>query len=385
MSIIFPDKNYQNNNPQNTGYDLNAEKERIAQGTEEIKKELLEKWKERYAHAQIFPDTISTINLELINLLLSFQNTLFYNDIAKKFGLNQEQRDILPQVVWHVCKNRAWGSTESLLQKNLNLSQSVASQIYQILDSQLLQKAKSMSAEAVNARQSLPETKSSLQDMLDVTLSQALQQFPEIGEQLITSDRINIKSFPEPARPSIKNWIADYTFVLGYGTHDAIARANYMFQGTNARNLASADRERLAYILKAYDENTLVTVDKNEKKIVFPANNQETRNNNQANFKSQTQNLQMHSSELNSQESRMNLKSSTLGTPSTPRSSAPEAQNPQTNKISYSSPQKLPYEKMRTQQQPYRITPIYGQQKKEEPKKDERILNKNVVDLRDSM
>ncbi len=229
-------------------------------------------------------------------------------------------------------------------------------------------------------------------ELENITLSEALKKYPEIGEQLITSDRINIKSFPEPARPSIKNWLADYTFVLGYGTHDAIARANYMFQGTNARTLASTDRERLAYILKAYDENTLVTVDKNEKKIVFPANNQETRNNNQANFKSQIQNPQMHSSELNSQESRMNLKSSTLGTPSTPRSSAPEAQNPRTmnqeprtSNISYSSPQKLPYEKMRTQQQPYRITPIYGQQKKEEPKKDERILNKNVVDLRDSM
>lgn len=224
----------------------------------------------------------------------------------------------------------------------------------------------------------------------NLTLSDALKKYPEIGEQLITSDRINIKSFPEPARPSIKNWLADYTFVLGYGTHDAIARANYMFQGTNARNLASADRERLAYVLKAYDENILITVDKNEKKIVFPENNQETRNNNQANFKSQIQNPQMHSSELNSQESRTNLKSSTLGTPSAPKSSAPEAQNPRTmnqeprtSNISYSSPQKLPYEKMRTQQQPYRITPIYGQQKKEEPKKDERILGKNVVNLRE--
>ncbi len=203
-------------------------------------------------------------------------------------------------------------------------------------------------------------------ELESTTLSDALKKYPEIGEQLITSDRINIKSFPEPARPSIKNWLADYTFVLGYGTHDAIARANYMFQGTNARNLASTDRERLAYILKSYDENTLVTVDKNEKKIVFPTSDKRQ---------------EPPRSDLG--QANDNSKVRPLNIPQAPSRS--DLETASTTKISYSSPQKLPYEKMRTQQQPYRITPIYGQQKKEEPKKDERILNKNVVDLRDSM
>jgi hypothetical protein len=96
-----------------------------------------------------------------------------------------------------------------------------------------------------------------------------LDKIPEVGEQLITSNKISLKNFPEPVRPSIKNWLSDYTFNTGYENHNAMTRGAYLFQNVNARTLNHFDRQRLDYILKAYDENFPVSVNLNTKQIVF--------------------------------------------------------------------------------------------------------------------
>jgi hypothetical protein len=105
--------------------------------------------------------------------------------------------------------------------------------------------------------------------MTSMTLSESMKSFPEIGEQIVTSDHIKILSFPEPVRPSIKNWLADYTFILGYEKHDSVARSNYLFHEKNTQNLRSTDRQRLSYILKAFDENSLVPINKDAKQLIF--------------------------------------------------------------------------------------------------------------------
>lgn len=105
----------------------------------------------------------------------------------------------------------------------------------------------------------------------NILLDEALKTYPQIAEQIITSMPIKIQSFPQPARPSIKNWLSDYTYNLGYGSHNSIVRNNYLFQNSNAKVLGVSERERLSYILKAYDEKSLVTVDTARKQIVFPA------------------------------------------------------------------------------------------------------------------
>jgi hypothetical protein len=103
-----------------------------------------------------------------------------------------------------------------------------------------------------------------------IIFSEALKKFPDIGEQLITSDRIKIQGFPEPARPSVKNWLSDYTFNAGYEKHNAMERGNYLFKNINAKILRNAEQKKLAYILKAYDENEEITVNVALKQIVFP-------------------------------------------------------------------------------------------------------------------
>jgi len=118
-----------------------------------------------------------------------------------------------------------------------------------------------------------PRPESEVPSVVTITIAfdDALKQYPELGEQLITSDKINLRNFPEPVRPSIKNWLADYTFTIGYDNKDSIKRGNYIFHSQNTLHLSAADRDKLAYVLKTHDDGSEVTVNKNLKKLVFPA------------------------------------------------------------------------------------------------------------------
>lgn len=254
-------------------YDLASEKQRITKGTEEIKKELLEKWKKRYANAQIFPSSLAGMNPELIKSLLSFQNTLFYNDLAKKFNLNQQQRDNLPRIVWYICLNKKWEQLKMSVINDLPINPAIADQIMSLLNQNIILKARELSTQRFTPQNNSVnlQKETAANQIISITANDAIKAYPELGEQMITSEKIQLKNFPEPVRPSIKNWLADYTFNLGYGKHDAIARGNYLFQNANTRQLNSQDRQKLALILKSFDENSMITINKETRQIVFPA------------------------------------------------------------------------------------------------------------------
>jgi hypothetical protein len=99
----------------------------------------------------------------------------------------------------------------------------------------------------------------------------ATERYPELGEQLITSSHIKLKIFPEPVRPSIKNWLSDYTFTVGVSNRDPIMRGNYLFKSENTRNLSQEDRTKLTAILKSFEEKTPLAVNVNTRQVVFSA------------------------------------------------------------------------------------------------------------------
>ena len=192
-----------------------------------------------------------------------------------------------------------------------------------------------------------------------LTLSSAIQKFPALGEQLITSAKIKLKNFPEPVRPSINNWLSDYTFSLGYESHSAMDRGTYLFRNENARLLNSMDREKLSYLLKAYDENSPVDINTNTSQIIFP--HHETRNNGQGTMN----NIQRT---INNEQRTTNNNNSVLSQPKSPfqeiYNAKPQAtqskdifeeertatQKRNTANLSFSSPQKFPYEKQAIRQ-----------------------------------
>lgn len=105
--------------------------------------------------------------------------------------------------------------------------------------------------------------------IIKMPFSDSLKDYPELGEQVITSDKIKIKYFNDFVRPSIKNWLSDYTANLGYYNHTSMERGNYLFQSENTKNLGFEDRQRLSLILKSFDEGTPLTIDVNAKQILF--------------------------------------------------------------------------------------------------------------------
>lgn len=100
-------------------------------------------------------------------------------------------------------------------------------------------------------------------------IKDALKSNPKLGEQLITTEQLNLKYFDRPVRPSIRNWLYDYTSHLGQTGHSSMDRTNYLFRSENTRNLSSQEREKLGIILKSFDESTPLPVDASRNEVVF--------------------------------------------------------------------------------------------------------------------
>jgi|GEM_PF-1556074 len=186
-----------------------------------------------------------------------------------------------------------------------------------------------------------------VQESIKLNIAEALAQYPEIGEQLITSNALRLKSFPHPVRPSIKNWLADYTFVLGFKNHTTFDRGNYLFRNENTKVLSQIDRQRLSQMLKSYDDNTLLAINKNSKQILFDQN-----------FPIENQTI----------------------APNFPT----EKISDQKNDIQFSYAQKMPYEKI--QSTPNLPNPPIPQNNPNNlQRRNPQILPKNVVNLKDDL
>ena len=272
MTVIYPSQNYfedeNQNKPDLFDYDLGEEKKLIAEATKEIKKELLEKWKKRYANTPIFPDKLTRTNPELINFLLAFKNTLFYNDLAKKFSLAEEQRDIIPQVVWDACVNKNLDNFSISLQNKLNIDQQKTKEIVNLIEREILGQARVLAARPFTSRGAFAEKQEI--KFLKLSFLPALQKYPKVGEQPVTASPIKLRGFPAPARPSIKNWITDYRENLGAGRHGVVERGNYLFHSENAKRLSSGERQKLAWILKSLEEDAPLEIDTSSEIIIFP-------------------------------------------------------------------------------------------------------------------
>lgn len=102
-------------------------------------------------------------------------------------------------------------------------------------------------------------------------IEEALKQYPEIGEQLISEKQIRLKTFPEPVRPSIKNWISDYIFNVGVNNRSPFVRGEYLFHSQNGRELSPKEREQLALIFKSFEEKIPLDINSRLKMVVFTA------------------------------------------------------------------------------------------------------------------
>lgn len=106
--------------------------------------------------------------------------------------------------------------------------------------------------------------------VLKLPLLKALSEYPRLGDQLITNEKIKIKSQAEPVRPSLTNWIHYYREELGIGFHDQVTRGHFLFQSENGKRLSAEERERINLILKSIEEEFPIDIDADRQTIVFP-------------------------------------------------------------------------------------------------------------------
>ncbi len=115
------------------------------------------------------------------------------------------------------------------------------------------------------------EEMTSKKTALSIPLLQALSRYERLGNQLITKERIRIKSQSDPVRPSLSYWIKCYRDELGVGHHDSVVRGNFLFRSENGKKLSSEDRERVSLLIKSIEENLPLTIDTEHQEILFPA------------------------------------------------------------------------------------------------------------------
>lgn len=134
----------------------------------------------------------------------------------------------------------------------------------------ILKVRQALAVEATEARLSESATASGSVSIEKLALVPALGKYPRLGEQQITKERIRVKNQPEPARPSLANWIRVYRDELGVGYHEPMVRGKFLFDSENGRHLTSEDRERLNLVLRSIEENVLLEIDTDKPEIVFP-------------------------------------------------------------------------------------------------------------------
>jgi DNA replication protein DnaD len=269
---IYPQQNYNEGSDSDSleyEFDLEYRKKAIAEATEIIKKELVAKWQTRYANVAIFPKIFEGVNQEMIDFLLSFKLTLFYDALAKKCQLDKNQRDVLPHIIWDVCQKKSCDQFASRAQKEMKISKELADQINDLVQNNILAKAKELSEKKKSLGKIAQEKKETQPEIVSLPFAEMLKKYPEINDQLITSDSIKLINNSELVRPTLKNWINDYTLRHGYKKHTTVERGSFLFQSENGRKLSPSDREKLSQIIKSFDQESGISIEASTKKIIF--------------------------------------------------------------------------------------------------------------------
>lgn len=107
--------------------------------------------------------------------------------------------------------------------------------------------------------------------IMNMPILQALSKYEKLGNQLITEERIRVKSQPEPVRPSLLYWLKYYRDDIGVGHHDSVQRGQFLFRSENGKKLSAEERERVSLILKSVEENFPLAIDTERQEIIFPA------------------------------------------------------------------------------------------------------------------
>lgn len=250
----------------------------------------------------------------------------------------------------------------------------------------------------------------------NISIGEALVKYPKVGEQSVTVNPLKLRYFPNPVRPSIKNWITDFHDNMGSVRHSSIDRGNYIFHSENGKKLTPIERQKISILLKSLEEGMPMAIDQETQTVIFENtdNSQENRtaeilkndyvkNTEKDVFERYSQNNQMQKAKPSSSPNFAKEKplgnenyfsnfasKATVGNQPSSINNGITGQSPisQKNVVSFSSPQKLAVEQQKPEiktvkqrQDSWVIKPSENGIKPDQQGSEPRITG-NTVDLR---
>ncbi len=247
-------------------YDLKSEKQEMEEVDRKVKNELLANWEKAFAKAEVFPVPIAAMHPEVVEFLLSFGSVSVYDNIAREANLDVKGRNLLPAIIWQIAQTKKWEDLDQVLEAQLPLVHSVHVAVANLLQQNIISKIGALGEKpALKKAVAVAETKKEIQ----LSLLEALSQYPKLGEQNVTINQLKLKYFDAPVRPSIKNWMTDFHDNMGAGKHGAIDRGNYLFHSENGKKLTPFERQKLSEIFKSLDEQTPLKIDTEMQTVIF--------------------------------------------------------------------------------------------------------------------
>jgi len=117
-------------------------------------------------------------------------------------------------------------------------------------------------------------------------IKEALEKYKKLATQEVTKGQLIKKDnkFEQPTeviedkyiKPTIENWLDDYINNTGTTQHSNLERAKYLSDSKNTKWLDDDERNRVAKLIKSYDENTKLIIDKEEEKVMWQLHGDES-------------------------------------------------------------------------------------------------------------
>ena len=109
-----------------------------------------------------------------------------------------------------------------------------------------------------------------------LSIKQILKKYKEVENQNVTEGMLVEKTTGEYVNSTIQNWIDDYINRAGSLKHTHLERGKYLNDSVNTRELNYDERKRVEKLVKSYDEETKLIIDKDEKYILWNMHSDES-------------------------------------------------------------------------------------------------------------
>lgn len=103
----------------------------------------------------------------------------------------------------------------------------------------------------------------------------AIKKYPELNQQLLGERKIVVFGDSDYVKPTLKNWLDDYTLRKGAQAHSNLDRSDYIFNSENIKVLTFDEKKHLLSILESYDEDRDLDIDTNKKVVLFDTKQKE--------------------------------------------------------------------------------------------------------------